>query len=256
MSRQIDENFSLHAQKIPSQTHGMQVITLDHLTYVDSGLPCDTFNIIHISNGQDLLSEELNEALNHFRKRNLAYCIWINEENLTNTVQGYFDHHQLSKQGGEIGMVLDLTSYDPIHHPEYSNIRSVDNKNLLEAYGEIIAQNWTPMDKNILRYYELTSETYLEKNTGIIFLLYFHLSKPVACLELFPTDEVTIGIYGFATIEAYRGKGIGSALFTYALNKCKKMGYHQVVLQASEDGIGIYRKLGFQDVIAYFEFSE
>ena len=45
----IDENFSLHASKIPGLTEGMKVYKSPGINYVDSGLSCDTFNVIQIT---------------------------------------------------------------------------------------------------------------------------------------------------------------------------------------------------------------
>jgi ribosomal protein S18 acetylase RimI-like enzyme len=50
-------------------------------------------------------------------------------------------------------------------------------------------------------------------------------------------------------------KGIGSAMLTYALNLAQSMGYKNAVLQASQDGIELYKKMGFQTFTQYFEFA-
>jgi ribosomal protein S18 acetylase RimI-like enzyme len=72
---------------------------------------------------------------------------------------------------------------------------------------------------------------------------------------MFPADNETIGIYGLATLKTARGKGIGSALMSYSLQRARELGYKQAVLQASADGIRIYERLGFETVTRFFEFS-
>ncbi len=62
-------------------------------------------------------------------------------------------------------------------------------------------------------------------------------------------------IYGLATLPNYRGRGVGSALFSFALNQAKELEYKKVVLQASEEGIGIYQKMGFRVVTRFYEFA-
>ena len=59
MIEHIDHNFNLHARRIPDSTKGMRVINTAHLTYVDSNLDCDTFNIIHITSVGKNLADEL-----------------------------------------------------------------------------------------------------------------------------------------------------------------------------------------------------
>ena len=91
------------------------------------------------------------------------------------------------------------------------------------------------------------------KRNGL--LIYKYKGQALGTVELFPTDDKTIGIYGLATLANHRGQGIGSALMTYALNLANDQGYQQVVLQASADGEGIYKKLGFTPYTTYFEFA-
>lgn len=55
------------------------------------------------------------------------------------------------------------------------------------------------------------------------------------------------GIYCVATLPDHRRKGIGAALTALPLQIAKGLGYSTAVLQASEAGYPIYRKLGFED---------
>lgn len=251
----ITQNFHRHAYLIPARTPGMQVVHLPHLTYVDSGLSCDTFNIIHINNGKKLKEEELQEALQHYRNRRLDYCLWITEENLTENVRQFFTQNKLTQQNKEAGMVLDLNTYEPLQNDLHDHIAEVKNEQQLADYAGVIANNWNPPDQNVLDYYRQSGGRYLdEKNEILLFVFYFD-GVPVCTVELFPSDEETIGLYGLATLEAYRGRGIGSALMSFSLNKAKALGYKKAILQASDDGIRIYRRLGFETLTYYFEYA-
>lgn len=250
----IDENFNLHANSIARQAVGQEVYDLASLTYVDSGLSCDTFNIIHVFDGATLSAEQLETALSHFKNRQMDYCIWINEENLVAAREMGLGQYFRSQQNEETGMVLKLDSYSPISNTKHSHIRKVVNRNHLNDYAQVIAENWTPPDTNVLQYYQNTRPYYLHPDTPNVLFNYYHENKAVATIELFPSDKKNIGIYGFASLTAYRKQGIGSALFTHALNYAQATGYQQIILQASADGIGIYQKYGFEAQCPYFEF--
>ena len=249
----IDSNFNLHATRIPSLTKGMVVYEQPNLSYVDSGLSCDTFNIIHITG--EVTLDELKQTVDHFRSQEKEFCIWINKENLNPTSIQLFRDLDLIQQNAEEGMVLDIEEYQLVTKEEHSNIRIVDNEESLEKYAKVIAENWSPPDENVITYYNQTAKQYLDQKNRVTLLIYYHEGKPVSTVELFATDDQTIGFYGFATLEAYRGKGIGSTLMTFALNKSKEWGYKNAILQASEDGIGIYRKMGFKEYTTYFEYT-
>ncbi len=255
MEQLIDHNFAAHAQKVPSLTPGMRVFETDHLSYTDSGLSCDTFNIIHIHDGSNLDKTELETAVTYFRSRNREFCLWVHNQNLSPETGRNLSKLQLVRQNSEIGMSLDLNTYAPIHSDKHEQVKSVSDIHQLEEYSQVIAANWQPPDTNVVDYYRLTSDHYLNHKLGISLFIFFEKSLPLATVEMFPSDSETIGIYGLATLEDARGKGIGSALMTYALNTAKSRNYKQVVLQASEAGVGIYRKLGFEEFTTYYEFA-
>lgn len=250
----ITQNFDRHAYFIPGQTPGMQVFRSPKLTYIDSGLSCDTFNIIHVLSGEEV-APEIRVAVDYFRQKDLAYCIWVNEENLSPEVQACFQDMGIQVQNSEPGMVLDLNKYEIIHSTLHQNVELVHTPAQLAEFAESIAANWSPPDQNVRRYYQQIAPVILNPAHRIQLLLYREAGQVVSCLEMFPSDEHTLGFYSLATLEAYRGRGIASAMLTFALNRAKALGYRQVILQASEDGLRIYEKVGFKRGGNYYEFS-
>lgn len=250
----IANNFSMHAWKIPSQVEGMDVVHNDHITYVDSHLSCDTFNIIYIKSGATT-TKEIQEVIEHFQFNKRDYCIWIAKENLSLSVKSSLETLGINCQASEEGMILDLDKYQIVEHQNHSNIEEVEKEDGLKEYAEVIAANWTPPDHNVITYYHQSSSSYLNPENRIVLLTYYHEGVPASTVEMFPTDENTIGLYGFTTLEAFRGKGIGTTLMTYCLNKAKELGYKQVILQGTEDGLGIYQKHGFEVFTTYYEYS-
>jgi GNAT superfamily N-acetyltransferase len=255
MIQLISENFNQHSLRIPGQTSGMKVFHSESLTYVDSGLSCDTFNIIHILNGSTLSEAEMREVLEYYHQKNYVYCIWISDENLTPQVKAIFKTLSLKEQNKEPGMVLDLISYRPAENPLHARAKQVTTPEQLAVYATSIAANWTPADQNVNEYFKRVADHILNPKNNIVLTAHYENGNPVSVIEMFPTDRATIGLYGLATLAAYRGKGIGTALMTYSLNLAKELGYTYAILQASEDGIGIYQKLGFRVYTNYYEYA-
>jgi GNAT superfamily N-acetyltransferase len=54
------------------------------------------------------------------------------------------------------------------------------------------------------------------------------------------------GIYSVGTLEAYRGRGIGRAMTLAPLLDARDRGYRVGILNSSEIGLSIYRRLGFE----------
>jgi GNAT superfamily N-acetyltransferase len=65
------------------------------------------------------------------------------------------------------------------------------------------------------------------------------------------------GLFNIATIPSARGQGIGGAVTTALMLDARERGYRTAVLQSSDVGLPVYRRLGFEQVcsIAMYELS-
>lgn len=80
-------------------------------------------------------------------------------------------------------------------------------------------------------------------------LQYFWITsngEPV-CTSIVYFDDGVAGIYGVATVPEQRRKGLAAHATAEPLRIARSLGYHVGVLQASEDGHPVYRRLGFSD---------
>jgi ribosomal protein S18 acetylase RimI-like enzyme len=74
--------------------------------------------------------------------------------------------------------------------------------------------------------------------------------EPVAASALLPgpAGSGVAGVFCVGTLEASRGRGLGSFMTTVAMQAAAAVGATVAVLQASDLGIGVYRRLGFETV--------
>jgi len=80
------------------------------------------------------------------------------------------------------------------------------------------------------------------------------MNKPICCSVLFLGSGVA-GIYDIGTKPEARRKGYGTIMTLHALNFAREMGYHVATLQASTDGIELYKKLGFQEICEFHVYN-
>jgi predicted GNAT family acetyltransferase len=68
------------------------------------------------------------------------------------------------------------------------------------------------------------------------------------------SDE-TAGVYNVVTVPAHRGKGYGAAVTWAVVAEGARRGCTHAVLQASETGYPVYRRMGFVDAGWYVELT-
>jgi len=69
--------------------------------------------------------------------------------------------------------------------------------------------------------------------------------EPVSVSTVFYSEGVA-GIYSVVTLPEARGRGLGTALTLAPLLEARQAGYRVGILQSSEMGFNVYKKMGFQ----------
>lgn len=249
----IRTNFIRHASLLPSLTGNMEVQRRRHLIFVDCGLSCDTFNIVFITDGQQLPLSELKGAVDHYRQKKFDFCVWVDDRNLTGNARDILPEAGLSEVGNEPGMYLSLEDYKSVDN--VGQINKVVDKEQVEYFAQMLATAWSPPDSNVVSYFQRVSETLLTGKHEVALFIYHHDGQPASLIELFPDENKTAGIYNLFTLPDFRGKGIATALMNFSLDHLKKQGFETVILQASEDGLEIYKRLGFKVASRFYEFQ-
>lgn len=71
----------------------------------------------------------------------------------------------------------------------------------------------------------------------------YYKEKPVSTVLLFP--GVVAGVYMVATMPEYRKLGFGRALMNHVQKAASALGYHEIYLHATKDGLPFYHSLGY-----------
>ena len=149
-----------------------------------------------------------------------------------------------------IAMVAELKTIHPrINMPVGFTIQKASSSGQIKKFGETLANLFGTSEEgeNVQAYYNQISSLDLWNSDDMKLYLGLYKGEVVSVGSLVCTKD-SVGIYDIATKEEMRGKGFGSTMFNFLLQEAKQLKNTYCVLQASPDGINIYKKSGFQAV--------
>jgi GNAT superfamily N-acetyltransferase len=158
-------------------------------------------------------------------------------------------HDMALLQPGDAGMALELDRLreDVAHHPTVA-IRRASSAADVELFEALQAEGFErrppPRPSPMLRFFEALGwgSPDLDRVRAYIGSV---MGKPVATASAHYGAGV-VGLYGVATLPAYRRQGLATALMLHALRAARAEGISIATLYASEMGQEVYRRLGFR----------
>jgi ribosomal protein S18 acetylase RimI-like enzyme len=241
LAEAADDNFVAHASWAHQRTAGMRVSDELGVVLTDSGLDCDTFNIACRARlTADQASQRIRAALAFFREVDRPFSWWVGPGDRPSNLGELLVDAGLLRAETELAMAADLAAlqtYDQA--PDDLEIRRVRTIAELEDFARVIAG---PLER---RFYALAAAALLAPESPQWLYVGYLGGRPVATAELTVGGGVA-GLYNISTLEAYRRRGIGTALTLRPLLDARDTGFGAGVLQAAAAGVGVYRRIGFQ----------
>jgi GNAT superfamily N-acetyltransferase len=191
--------------------------------------------------------ELIKSALDHFRSLNSKRLTWLADEGIPAVqIKKYFTAHGLRFQeesGTE--MAADLRDVpEAVAAPEGLEIHCIEDPERLRQWIHVASVGFQMAQEYEDVWYELFTEAIFEQPFWT-YLAMLH-GQPVATSQLFLSAGVA-GIYNVTCLPEARGRGIGRAIAQAPLLDARTMGYRVAILQASDMGYPVYRRLRFQD---------
>jgi ribosomal protein S18 acetylase RimI-like enzyme len=240
-------NLAVHFTWVQARLAGARVRADDALTLADSGLPCDTFNAACAAR---LPAAEAparaREAIAWFGERGHPFAWWCCPGDLPADLPRILADAGLVPAGGELAMALDLGSGAPVPPPAPGLV--VERVRTLEAlrdFARINAANWSPPDPHVLAFYERAAPILLEPGCPLRLYVGRVDGEAVATSQL-TVGGGGVGLYNISTLPAWRRRGFGTVLTCHPLAEARADGHRLAILQASDDGAGVYRRVGFE----------
>ena len=242
-----DENLA-STWALLGRTTGADVVEDGPLTCVATGLATAFFNGAYLSAPTDEPERLVAVAIDFFAERDLPWLLWV-RDGVSPALLAAGRAAGLRDAGGPPAMGLAPIGDAP---PPPAGLR-IEIATTAEELGDHAAmlRDGFGLPQEIIERIvrpELLDVANLAVMVGRVD------EEPVSC-SLLATSGATAGIYNVATPEPFRGRGYGEALTWGAVIEGAQRGCSHAVLQASEAGYPIYRRMGFVDLGRYVQLE-
>jgi GNAT superfamily N-acetyltransferase len=219
-----------------------------YLTWLVTNMPDHFMNLVVCtelpSSGADQL---IKNALLHFESLNIQKLSWLADEIVyAAEMKKHLVANGLTFRESfatEMAVDLDQLTGNP-SLPDDLQITMVDDDAALRKWIRVASSGFgVPAEAE-----DIWFDFFNYVACGPPFRTYLALlnGTPVGTSQLFTSAGVA-GIYNVACMPQMRGRGVGAAVTLAALLEARKLGYRVGILQASQMGYKVYRRLGFQD---------
>ncbi|MET3559845.1 ribosomal protein S18 acetylase RimI-like enzyme [Bartonella japonica] len=232
----------------------MQVIDFSNkVSSVNSTFSSDTFNIISAKNLQETIPVDQEKSIiDSFNAEKLPLAWWVGPHSSHYKVDRVLLSMGLEHVETEVGMAALGQNIDShvSSMPDNFKIREVETFQDFRDYGNVMASVFEPFDEEAVIFYETIGRCYKKAADVEMFVDYIN-NNPVAICFCIKADGIG-GVYDIVTNPDFQKRGVGTLMTKIAIEHLKRKKCHVIGMQASHEGIGIYKKLGF---ITFGEFK-
>lgn len=194
------------------------------------------------------VDEAMDKIRNYFLNRNLGYSIHI-RRHLDSDLEDRCRSEKMAQISESPGMAIQK----PIRTkdlPAGVTIQKIENQSGAADFASVTIDSYQSlgMPKETGKIIFETPERFLRPCNHLV-VAYLN-EKPVSAAMIIFSHSIA-GIYWVGTIESARKKGLGEACTAMVTNEAFRRGASLVILQASQFGEPIYRRLGFQEFTRY-----
>lgn len=249
----VDENLRVAMRFFGEATGTGKVSAIPGGLAIWSGIEYGVFNIAMLDSppeGEHGLAERIADAARYFKGVTGRWSFWLCED--------YLDPHQQRRARTTFadfglrpishppGMIASSIA-PPQHALPPLRIQAVETPDQQRSFAEITALSFEIP-------YVIADAVYAQPQAwhgdyrGVVGIV----DKRIVAIAAIVETKDAIGIYSLATHPGFRRRGYGEALLRQAVEQVeKRTGPRRIVLQASEAGHALYRRLGFRDVTRF-----
>jgi ribosomal protein S18 acetylase RimI-like enzyme len=250
----VEENLRCAMRFFGRATGSGDIQNLDGAIAIFSGLDYGVFNIALLTRavgGDDgTLEARLREIAGYFKDRTLRWSVWLCEDLLDaqarRRARQIFSEYGMRAISHPPGMVARVLP-PPVRQLPAIECRPVTDTPMRRAFAEITSLTFD-IPYTIAQTVYTREQAWKGDYQGFVGLVQ---GRPVAIAAIVVAAGV-IGVYSLGTLPAFRRQGYGEALLRLAAAETqRRTGLENFVLQSTEAGYSLYRRMGFRDAAKF-----
>jgi GNAT superfamily N-acetyltransferase len=227
---------------------GSDIADVGPLMMVATGLPLAFFNGAFLRGPTDDPEHLVNVAIQFFGDRGVPWLLWAREE-VSPALLAAGRAAGLSDAGGPPVMAVTPIPPSPAT-PDGLRIDIAASADGVRDHTSMLRDGFGIPQDFVDR---MMRPAILDEPDISVFVGRVD-GEPVSC-SLLTISGSTAGVYNVATPERFRGRGFGEAMTWAVLAEGARRGCTHGVLQASDAGYPIYRRMGFADLGRYVQLQ-
>jgi len=251
----MEENLHAHVAYVQRHLPSMHVLDHDELLLVDSGLPTDTFNkIARVRLSAASAEQKIRVAIQCFKDAGRPFTAWVGPCSRPLDLEARLQRCGLMESESEVGMIAAPAALTPAIRHVALVVRRVKTPEQLNDFAAVNAANWDPPDTNVIEFFRRAAPLLLADNCPMRLFVGYAEGQAVASSELFMSKDVA-GIHMVSTRREFQRRAYGLAMTWTAADEGRRMGARLISLQASDQGLPVYERLGFVPLCRFVEYQ-
>ena len=218
------------------------------IVWTITNVPFALFNsILRTRLSSHEVDDAIEAAITRARLRNVPLLWWTGPDSQPSNLEEQLKKHNFTHIGDSPGMAVDLLNLNEHFQPfPELTVKTVNDLATLRLWSRILIQGFELPEYAGNAFFDFYSSVGLGTDSPAHHYIGWLKGEPVAVSSLFLGAGVA-GIYNLATVPGARRQGAGSAMLMKPLQEARGIGYQVGILQASEMGVSVYRRVGFKE---------
>lgn len=249
MDAQLYKEFKIIEKAFWSEICENNIRIGDHTHCFMTPMDAPIFNFIYLRQGAS--ENTFQQASTLFSSQKKGHMLVLPESLLP-------EFEEIIKKAGYTGDGMTTAMYLSLSdatYPPYKNnpCDIILTNHDLKQWAQPLKTAFPVGDDTITNEYIRYHQKALENGATILHYALLVAGQPVSSLTLTLHDKLA-RFDDIGTDIAYQGNGYATHLITHVLEFCREQGVERCFLDASADGLALYRKFGFKPLFNYLSF--